>query len=118
MKNFLILGLVAAMLAGCGGGNVKSKPGRSISHGPMPTATGPISSACLTSGRSARSRQLCGCIQAVANRTLTGSEQRRAAEFYSNPQRVQDTRQSDRAGDEQFWKAYKTYGERAEQICR
>lgn len=117
MKNFLILGLAATMLTSCGSSNSNSKPRHPISHGPTPTATGPINSACLSSDRSARSRQVCGCIQAVANSTLTGSEQRRAAEFYANPHSVQETRQSDRPGDEQFWKVYKAYGERAEQVC-
>ncbi len=84
----------------------------------MPSASGPISQACLASDRTARSRALCGCIQAVANQTLGGSDQRRAASFYSDPQRAQEVRQSDRSSDEAFWEAYKAYGARAEQICR
>lgn len=116
MKNYLILGLVATMLAGCGGGT--SQPRRAAYQAPMPFANGPLGDACLTSDRSARSRQLCGCIQAVANQTLTGSEQRRAVLFYSNPQHAQDIRQSNRSSDAQFWKAYRAYGERAERICR
>ncbi len=84
----------------------------------MPVASGPISDACLASDRTARSRKLCGCIQAVANQTLTGSEQRYAATFYNNPQQAQNVRQSERATDAQFWKAYRAYGERSERVCR
>ncbi|WP_306113769.1 MULTISPECIES: hypothetical protein [unclassified Roseovarius] len=118
MRNFLMMGVVAAVLAGCGGGNSNSTPGRAVSTAPTPVASGPISNACLASDRTARSRKLCDCIQAVANQTLTGSEQRRAASFYSNPQQAQNIRQSDRAADEQFWKAYRAYGERSERVCR
>ena len=82
-----------------------------------PMASGPLSQACMASDRKARSRALCGCIQYVANQTLSGSQQRRAVVFYSNPHRAQEIRQSDRAGDEAFWKAYKDYGERARALC-
>lgn len=116
MKTNLIAMTLILALAGCGGNS--SKPTRGSSGGPVPAASGPISGACLSSGRSARSRQLCGCIQAVANQSLSTSQQRRAASFYSNPQIAQNVRQSDRAADERFWKTYKAYSERAEQVCR
>ncbi|WP_299848792.1 hypothetical protein [uncultured Roseovarius sp.] len=117
MKNYLILGLVATLLAGCGSSN-SSKPRRTTHQAPMPFASGPLGDACIASDRTARSHRLCGCIQAVANQTLTGSEQRRAVLFYNNPQQAQDIRQSERYSDEQFWKAYRAYGERAERTCR
>lgn len=81
------------------------------------TASGPISKACLASDRKARSRSLCGCIQAVADQTLTASEQRRAATFYRDPQKAQDIRQADGAANERFWKRYKAYGEAASRSC-
>lgn len=81
-------------------------------------ASGPINNACLGSNRTARSRQLCGCIQAVANQSLTSSQQVRAAAFYNDPHQAQVVRQSDRASDERFWEAYRAYGDRAERICR
>ena len=123
MKNFLILGAVAMILSSCGEGtSTGSGQGRSASSfgsgGALPFAAGPINQACLTSDRSARSRSLCGCIQAVADRSLSGADQSRAVAFYSNPQQAQDVRQSDRANDERFWKAYRAYGDRAEQVCR
>ena len=78
---------------------------------------GPIESACLRSDRNTASRNLCGCIQNVADVVLTYGDQRRAAAFFSNPQRAQDVRQSDRASDEAFWLRYKAFGENAESYC-
>ena len=52
------------------------------------------------------------------NETLTASQQNRAVSFYSDPAAAQTIRQSDRAGDERFWEAYRNYEERAEAICR
>jgi len=83
-----------------------------------PVASGPISQACLSSNRKARTRALCGCIQYAANETLTASQQSRAVTFYSDPAAAQSVRQSDRASDERFWEAYRAYEERAEAICR
>ncbi|WP_366129496.1 hypothetical protein [uncultured Roseovarius sp.] len=107
-----ILGAMLA-LAGCGGANGFRGDTRGV-----PMATGPISNACLQSDRKARSRALCGCVQAVANQTLSGAQQRRAVGFYKNPHSAQEIRQSDRPGDESFWRAYSAYAERAERVCR
>ncbi|WP_254684626.1 hypothetical protein [Sulfitobacter sp. JL08] len=81
-------------------------------------ASGPISRACLSSDRKSRNSQLCGCIQAAADRTLSKSDQNLAASFYGNPQKAQDVRQSNRTGDEIFWQKYKNYSETAEAICQ
>ncbi|WP_294609041.1 hypothetical protein [uncultured Roseovarius sp.] len=116
MTRFSTLGMML-FLAGCGGVHGFKGDTRHVPR-IAPMATGPISTACLTSDRKARSRALCGCIQAVANETLSGSEQRRAVQFYSDPQSAQDTRQSNRSGDERFWRAYTAYSERADLICR
>lgn len=110
MRQIILLGLVL-VLASCGG---RSAPERGAV---TRLATGPINSACLTSDRRARSRQLCGCIQAVANTTLSRSEQRTAARFYRDPQRAQDIRQSDRSSHEAFWQRYRAYADSAERIC-
>ncbi|WP_235857715.1 hypothetical protein [Marimonas lutisalis] len=83
-----------------------------------PFATGPIQQACLASDRKARSRELCGCIQAVANGTLSASDQRLAVGFYGDPHRAQEIRQSDSSHHEAFWQHYKDYAERAESACR
>ena len=99
------LGLSAALgalwvLGGCGGG-----------------VSGDISRACMASGRDAASPQLCSCVQGVANQTLSGTDQRRAARFFDDPDRAQDTRTSDRAGDEAFWERYRAFADTAEVIC-
>lgn len=116
MKQAIILGLTV-LLAGCGGGGGdRFRAGSGPSSG-VPMASGPLNQACLASNRKARSRALCGCIQAAANQTLTSSQQRRAVAFYADPHLAQEVRQSDRASDERFWDAYRAYGERAERLC-
>ena len=78
---------------------------------------GPIEQACLRSDRDGVSRNLCGCIQNVADVVLNYGDQKRAAGFFSNPQQAQDVRQSDRASDEAFWSRYKAFGDNAESFC-
>ena len=78
---------------------------------------GPIESACLRSDRDAANRSLCGCIQTVADHVLSYGDQRRAAQFFSNPQRAQDVRQSNRSSDASFWLRYKAFGDSAESYC-
>jgi len=77
---------------------------------------GTIERACVKAGR-ARSAALCDCIQRVADFTLSRSEQRKAARFFSDPQRAQDTRMSDRSSDERFWNKYKEFGNAARAYC-
>ncbi|MFX0540581.1 hypothetical protein ACEWPM_002460 [Roseovarius sp. S4756] len=118
MRNTVIVGLMLS-LAACGGVNRFEQAGNARAPAPIyaPTASGPIRSACLASDRKARSNQLCGCIQAVADQSLSRSDQLRAVKFYGDPQAAQDIRQSDRASDERFWDAYSEYGKRATRIC-
>ena len=117
MRNLIVIAMVLAVAA-CGRADrFQGAPG-SPGGGGMPMAFGPISKACMTSDRKRRSRALCGCIQAVANDTLTSGQQRRAVGFYRDLHAAQEVRQSDRGGDERFWKAYRAYGARAEAVCR
>ena len=99
----LIATLALTVLAACGGGA---------------RVSGDISEACMSGGRSSASPALCSCVQQVANQTLSGADQRRAASFFDEPQLAQDTRQSDRASDEAFWGRYKAFAAAAEQVCR
>lgn len=101
MRILLVLGAVAT-LAACGGGRV----------------TGVVSDACLGAGRSAASPQLCSCVQQVANQNLSRRDQARAASFFVDPQRAQDTRQSDNPNDEAFWLRYRAFSDRAALVCR
>ena len=116
MNKFLAL-LALSCLVACGGGGYKSAPKAARSAPSASFATGPISKACMSSDRKARSHQLCGCIQGVANLTLSNGDQSMAASFYNNLQKSQDIRQSDNPNHERFWKKYKEYGQTAKEIC-
>ncbi|MGR3498464.1 MAG: arginine transporter [Limimaricola soesokkakensis] len=97
----IIISIIAlTALAACGGGR----------------PTGAISRACEASDRPGANPALCSCVQGAANATLTGSEQRRAAKFFKDPQKAQDTRQAEGSGA--FWSRYKAFADRAEAICR
>ncbi|MEM8631360.1 MAG: hypothetical protein AAGF74_08985 [Pseudomonadota bacterium] len=73
--------------------------------------------ACVASPRAPGQRQLCSCIQRVADQMLTAQDQRRAARFFDDPHQAQVTRQSDNRSDEAFWERYKAFGQSAERIC-
>ena len=81
-----------------------------------PALAKPILQACMTAPQ-AGSVQLCACIQAAADQTLTPRDQRLAAEFFSDPDMAQEIRQSDRRSHEVFWKRYRAFGETAEAYC-
>ena len=82
-----------------------------------PVSANPIQNACLQTAREVVPYQLCGCIQSAANITLTPRDQRRAAQFFDDPQRAQDMRQSERGRHEIFWQKYKRFRETAEAYC-
>ena len=103
MRYFLMAGALASAAA-CGGG------GRVVS--------GDISAACIAADRRAASPALCSCVQQVANQSLSGADQARAATFFANPDLAQQTRQSDRGSDERFWDRYRAFTDLAEQICQ
>lgn len=78
---------------------------------------GPIDSACMRSERNSRSTSLCGCIQQVADMTLSRSDQRRAADFFKDPHRAQEVRTSKSNSDNAFWTRYKNFASTAEAYC-
>lgn len=78
---------------------------------------GPIERACLRSDRDAANRQICSCIQQVADMTLRDGDQRRAAGFFADPDRAHDTWMSQRSSDDAFWERYKNFGATAEAYC-
>lgn len=78
---------------------------------------GPIEGVCVRSDRAQASYALCRCIDAVAQQTLTRSEQRRAASFFRDPDLAQEVRMSKRESDNVFWTRYRAFGETAEQYC-
>lgn len=88
-----------------------------LSFAPMAAFAGPIETACNRSEREQANRQLCRCIEAAADRTLTRSEQRRAARFFSDPDEAQEVRMSPTREDNEFWARYRAFGDLAEQMC-
>ncbi|MFN3953835.1 MAG: hypothetical protein ACK4LQ_05225 [Pararhodobacter sp.] len=84
---------------------------------PGAALAGPIETACNRSDRPGANRALCRCVDAVAQQTLTRSEQSRAARFFANPQMAQDVRMSRSAADNEFWARYRAFGEAAERTC-
>ncbi len=93
--------LAIGLLAACGGGGV----------------SGDIGQACMAAGREAATPSLCSCIQRVADQTLNGSDQSRAAKFFEDPQLAQETRTSDRPRDDLFWDRYRAFANQAEAVC-
>jgi hypothetical protein len=94
----LVLGLGLAMLAGAAQADV-------------------IQRACLSSDRGARNSALCGCIQQVADMTLSRGDQRKAAKFFKNPDLAQETRQKSDDSVIDFWDRYKNFGATAQAYC-
>lgn len=80
-------------------------------------ARGTIGKACNGSDRSAANPRLCNCIQRVANQTLSASDQRRAAPFFAEPDKAQETRARDDRSSEAFWKRYKAFASAARRTC-
>jgi hypothetical protein len=117
---------VLALVGACGGsrysssnaaGNTSSGARTSYQSTTVRFASGPIATACQSAGRNQASRSLCGCVQAVANRSLSRSEQARGAAFFRDPQKAQDTRQSNNPASERFWRKWKAYGDDAALVC-
>ncbi|MCQ0969820.1 hypothetical protein MLD63_05180 [Paracoccus sp. TK19116] len=79
---------------------------------------GPIDSACMRSDRARANAPLCGCIQQVANQTLSRGDQRRAASFFRDPHKAQEARTSKSGQDNAFWSRYKRFTATAEAYCR
>ena len=80
-------------------------------------SAGPIESACNRSDRKAANPGLCGCIQQVADMTLRGSDQRRAASFFKDPDKANTVWLSKSKSDDDFWERYKAFGAQAEAYC-
>jgi hypothetical protein len=82
-----------------------------------PVLAGPVERACMKSDRRAANRVLCNCIQAAADQTLTGAEQRRAAGLFNDPDKAHKVWLSKSDRDDEFWKRYKAFGAAAEAMC-
>lgn len=80
-------------------------------------AAGPIEGACARSDRAAGNRSLCGCIQQVADFTLNGTDQRRVAGFFKDPEKAQSVKMSKRSADDAFWDRYTAFSAQVEAYC-
>ena len=78
---------------------------------------GPIETACMASPRGGATVELCGCIQQVADVTLSSADQRRAATFFADPEAAQKVKLNDSNAAEAFWQRYADFGEAAEMVC-
>ena len=85
---------------------------------PVLAEAGVIERACIQSPRDNANQGLCGCIQRVADATLSGRDQRLAAKFFRDPHKAQVVRQSAKRNDAVFWRRYKQFGATAESYCR
>lgn len=80
--------------------------------------SGPVGSACLRSDRPAANRQLCACIDQVAQQTLSRADQRQAALFFKDPDRAQQVRMHKSPAANDLWRRYRGFASRAEASCR
>ncbi|WP_299293605.1 hypothetical protein [uncultured Tateyamaria sp.] len=113
----LIAGVAALTLAACSSGGTRYSSANAVRSPAVLFSTGPIFSACRSAGRKQASRERCGCVQAVANQSLSADDQRRGARFFSDPHQAQVVRQSDRSTDERFWRKWRDYSDRAARLC-
>jgi len=88
-----------------------------VALAPLPASANPIERACLQSERTAANRSLCSCIGQAARRTLTGSQMREGARFFTDPQRAQDVRTSNSRRHTDMWNAWRNFGDTAEAMC-
>ncbi|ETW13820.1 hypothetical protein ATO8_07316 [Roseivivax marinus] len=115
MKSIIMVVVCGLTLAACG---QRESVSRGATFAGPSFASGPMKTACLRSDRKARNDRLCGCIQATADRSLSGAEQRLAIKFFKDPHHAQEIRQSDRPKHEEMWRNYKAFVSRAERSCR
>lgn len=89
-----------------------------LAAAPIVADAGPVGSACQRSDRPAASRQLCACIDRVAMQTLSRADQRRAAQFFRDPDLAQQVRMHKSPATNDFWRRYRAFASSAESHCR
>jgi hypothetical protein len=77
----------------------------------------PIERACVQSDRAEATRSLCNCIGGAAEMTLSQSDMREGARFFSDPARAQEVQLSDTRRDDAFWSRWQGFAETAEALC-
>lgn len=84
---------------------------------PAVLAANPIERACVQSDRPEATRSLCRCIGDAADMTLSGSDMREGARFFSDPARAQEIQLSDTRRNDAFWSRWQGFAETAEALC-
>jgi hypothetical protein len=82
-----------------------------------PLSANPIERACNQSNRAEATRSLCNCIGGAAEMTLSQSDMREGARFFSDPARAQEVQLSDTRRDDAFWSRWQGFAETAEALC-
>ena len=91
--------------------------GLALSVAASMASAGPIERACNRSGSASANRAVCDCIQQVADMTLRGSDQRRAAKLMKDPDLAHEVWISKREADDAFWERYKAFGDNVTAYC-
>ncbi len=60
---------------------------------------------------------LCDCLQQVADQTLDGGDQRKAAKLFRDPDMAEEMRMADSGSAEEFWQRYTNFAATAEASC-
>lgn len=84
---------------------------------PRMAEAGPINRACLKLPQASARPQLCGCIQQVADMTMSRRDQRMAAKILKAPDKAQEVKMSRKASDDAFWDRYTAFGDTAQAMC-
>jgi len=82
-----------------------------------PRVTGEIARACVDSDRRAASAQRCSCVQSVAARELSRSDQRQLISFFEDPERANDVKINDSRSADAFWERYRAFTSKARAAC-
>jgi hypothetical protein len=88
-----------------------------VVFGPASVSANPIERACVQSDRPGASRSLCRCIGQAADRTLSRSDMREGARFFTDPARAQEIQLSDTRRNDAFWSRWQEFGDTAEALC-
>ncbi|EAR50452.1 hypothetical protein OG2516_08943 [Oceanicola granulosus HTCC2516] len=97
-----VLVVAILTLSSCGGGS---------------RVTGDVGRACMAAGRSNANPILCSCVQRAANETLSAPEQRAAATYFKNPERLQSMKLDDRPAADRAWVRYDAFVDTARAMC-
>ena len=82
-----------------------------------PRVTGEIARACVDSDRRQATSQRCACVQSVAARELSRSDQRQLVNFFEDPERANDMKINDSRSADAFWERYRAFTDKARAQC-